>query len=179
MLKSFVSAGHNNEDPGAINGNLKEATLNIEFRDMVILELQKLGVLYSKDKDTETLGQYLHRTKQGVGSVTVEFHFDSASDNTVSGTTVVVSDYASTRSRKFALELVNSTAETLNIRNRGVIKESETYRKKLGIMRKPGIVSLMELGFISNSSDIEKYNAGKTKLAKEIAWIIKKYDDSI
>ncbi|MFV0391308.1 MAG: N-acetylmuramoyl-L-alanine amidase [Paludibacteraceae bacterium] len=179
MLKSFVSAGHHDNDPGAVSGELQESELTIEFRDLVISELQKLGVVYSKDKDNETLGQYLHRIKPGAGSVTVEFHFDSSSNKKATGTTAVVSNTASTNTRKFAKELVDTTARVLNIKNRGVIPESKTYRKKLAIMRKAGIVALLEIGFISNDNDVSAYQSGKQELAKEIALIIKKYDDLI
>lgn len=82
-------------------------------------------------------------------------------------------------SQAFAQELVDKTAEILQIPNRGVISESQTYRKRLALMRKQGIVSLLEIGFISNPSDMEAYEANKDKLAKELAIIIKKYDDLI
>lgn len=179
MLKSYVSAGHHENDPGAVSGKLKESELTIEFRDMVIAELAKTGVSFAKDKDSETLGQYLHRIRPGAASVVVEFHFDSSSNKKATGTTAVVADNASQNSKTFAKELVDTTSRILGVRNRGVIPEKKTYRKKLAIMRKPGIVALLELGFISNPSDIEAFHAGKEELAGEIAGIVKKYDDLI
>lgn len=179
MLKSFVSAGHHDNDPGAVSGELQESELTIEFRDLVIAELARKGVSYAKDKDKETLGQYLHRIRPGSASVVVEFHFDSSLDKSITGTTAVVANRASKNSKAFAKELVDKTAKILGIRNRGVIPESQTYRKRLAIMRKSGIVALLELGFISNPSDIKAYEAGKTELARELARIIKKYDDLI
>lgn len=179
MLKSYVSAGHHENDPGALGSGQNENELTIEFRDLVISELARMGVSYAKDKDNETLGQYLHRIRPGAASVVVEFHFDSSSNKNATGTTAVVANKASKNSKAFAKELVDKTTEILGIRNRGVIPESQTYRKRLAIMRKPGIVALLELGFISNQKDVEAYHAGKAKLAKELAKIIKKYDDLI
>lgn len=179
MIKSFVSAGHHDNDSGATANELKEADLTKEFRDLVIVNLEKIGANYSKDQDSETLGQYLQRIKPGNGSVVVEFHFDFASDSKTGGTTAVVADNASSNSKAFAKELADATSRVLGVKNKGVIPETQTYRKRLGLMRKEGIVALLEIGFISNASDIEKYNVGKEKLAAEIAKIIKKYDDLI
>ena len=44
-------------------------------------------------------------------------------------------------------------------------------------MREQGTVCLLELAFISNKSDMEKYQSKKKDLAIFIADIIKKYED--
>ncbi len=181
MLKSFVSAGHHKNDSGAVNKelNLKEADLTIEFRDMVIAELEKLGATYTKDKDDETLGQYLSRIRPGYASVTVDYHFDSSTNPKATGSTSIVANKANKNSKALAKEMVKTTSKILGIRNRGVIPESKTYRGRLGILRKEGVVVVHEIGFISNASDMAAYEANKLELAKAHALLIKKYDDLI
>lgn len=182
-MTAFISAGHNPKgpkvDPGAVANGLKEADLAIEFRDLVIKELLKLGVKVISDKDDETLSQYLLRIKPGNGSVILEFHFDAAASATATGTTSLYSKTADKNSIAFAKDLVDTTALILGIKNRGAISEALSHRGSLGIMRKQGIVALLELCFITNLNDLEAYKANKEILAVRIAAIVKRYEDLI
>jgi len=46
-----------------------------------------------------------------------------------------------------------------------LINESESHRGRLGLMRKKGIVVLLELCFIDNQQDFSKYELVKNELA--------------
>lgn len=183
----FVSAGHNSQsktikqDPGAVNPvtGIKEGDLTIEFRDLVKAELTLLGVRYISDTEEENLAMYLNRIRTGNGSVVIEYHFDSASNPKTSGTTSIVEEDADRLDRAFAREIADSTANILLINNRGVISEKESHRGRLGLMREQGIITLCEIGFVSNEDDIAKYHARKLVLAKAHALIIKKYESII
>lgn len=182
----FISAGHNSrshkiaQDPGAVNKQgIKEGDLTIEFRDIVCTELDRLGVKYTKDSDEESLKMYLDRIKTGTGSVVIEYHFDSSTNETATGTTALVADKATINSLSFAKEIVDSTSSLLGVKNRGVEPESQSHRCRLGLMRENGIVTLSELGFITNDSDLEKYNKGKAILARSHALIIQKYENLV
>jgi len=179
-MACFISAGHNPKgvkvDPGAVGNGYREADLTVEFRDLVIAECLKLGLKVISDRDDETLAQYLGRIKPGSGSVVLEFHFDAAASLTATGSTAIISGTPSQNSRNFAKELVNTTSNTLCIKNRGVITEADSHRGRLGLMRKEGIVALLEIGFISNKSDIEAYKKYKEELAKQVAKIVEKYE---
>ena len=178
----FISAGHCpfsiKKDFGAEGNSYKEGLLTIEMRDIVCHELDMLGVKYTKDSDSETLGEYLERIKTGSASVVLEFHFD-AYDGSASGSTSLVGDDADRLDKAFAKELVDVTASVLGVTNRGVKGEGESHRGKLGLMRESGIVSLLEICFIDNSLDMQKYQVKKLELAKEYAKIVKKYEDMI
>lgn len=182
-MTTFISAGHNPKgikvDPGAVANGLHEADLNIEFRDLVVNELNSLGVKVITDKDDERLSDYLKRIKTGNGSVVLEFHFDAAASPSATGTTSLYGNDADRLDIAFAQELVNITSKILGIKNRGAISEAQSHRGSLGLMRKEGIVALLELGFISNPNDIKQYNLNKFTLAKEIAKIVKRYEDLI
>jgi len=179
----FISAGHNPKgikvDPGAVGNGYHEADLTVEFRNLVVSELAKRKIIAITDKDDERLGDYLTRIKTGNGSVVLEFHFDAAATPTATGTTSLFGSDADRLDKAFAKELVDVTANTLGIKNRGSLSEADSHRGRLGLMREQGIVSLLEICFISNISDLNKYNANKNALAVKIAEIVERYENMI
>lgn len=182
-MTAFISAGHNPKgikpDPGAVANGLREADLTVEFRNLVVTELLKKKVKVITDTDDERLGDYLKRIKTGSGSVVLEFHFDGAVSSTATGTTSLYGNDADRLDIAFAKELVETTSKVLGIKNRGALSESQSHRGSLGLMRKQGIVSLLEICFISNPSDIKAYNEHKLELAVKIAEIVERYENMI
>lgn len=176
----FISAGHNpngiKKDPGAIGNGFHEADLTVEFRNLVVGNLRSKKIEVITDKDDERLGVYLERIKTGNGSVVLEFHFDAADLPTATGTTVLIGNDADRLDKAFAKELVDVTASTLGIKNRGVKTESDSHRGSLGLMREQGTVALLELCFISNPDDLLKYRQNKFTLAHNIAEIVERYE---
>lgn len=89
----YLSAGHNKRlagaDPGAVYGNIKEADLTVELRDLIIEKLTGLNAKFITDSDDETLQAYIARIKPGSGSVLCELHFNS-SVNLASGTETII-----------------------------------------------------------------------------------------
>jgi N-acetylmuramoyl-L-alanine amidase len=177
-MASFVSAGHHLKDSGAIGSGTQENLETIGFRNLVVPICKQRGLKVFVDDDKDSLATYLSKIKTGDGSVIVEFHFD-AFDGKATGSTAIVGVDADENDKAFAKELVDTTASVLGIKNRGVISEAKSRRKSLALMRKTGIVSLLEICFIDNPSDMAKYNQNKIKLANEIAAIIDKYDKLI
>lgn len=179
----FISAGHNPRgikvDPGAIGNGFKEADLNVEIRNLVITQLKSKGIKVISDNDDERLADYLKRIKTGNGSVVLEFHFDAAASPSATGTTALYGNDADRLDIAFATELAATTSRILGIKNRGAISEAQSHRGSLGLMRKEGIVALLEIGFISNPNDLKQYQKNKVALAIEIANIVKRYEDLI
>ena len=179
----FISAGHNPKgikvDPGAVGNGYHEADLTVEFRNLVVSELAKRKIIAITDKDDERLGEYLNRIKTGSGSVVLEFHFDAAVSPSATGATSLFGSDADRLDKAFAKELVDATANKKKKKNRGSLSEADSHRGRLGLMREQGIVSLLEICFISNISDLNKYNANKNALATKIAEIIIRYDSLI
>lgn len=174
----FSSAGHHNNDPGAIGVNgRKESIEAIEFRDLVNKELKRLGENVVQDDDNDTLGQYLGKINPTDKDVVVEFHFN-AYNGKATGTEVLVSDNANDRSKSMAKELVDGYARIMGIENRGVKTESQSARGKLGLMRKKGAVALVEICFIDNLTDMKSYDSNKVNLACFTAQVIAKYDQT-
>ena len=174
----FISAGHNpkgQRDPGAVSGNLSEADLTEEFKNILVPIAKGLGLKIVTDKPDEKLADYLKRIKPGNGSVVIEFHFDSAVNKSASGATSIVGSDADRFDKLFAKEIVDATAQTLEIKNRGVINEAESHRGRLGLMREQGIVTLLEIGFISNPDEMEVFNQKYWLIAKSISEVLIDY----
>jgi N-acetylmuramoyl-L-alanine amidase len=180
-MTAFISAGHNPKgikpDPGAVANGLHEANLTVEFRNLVIAELLKLNVKVISDNDDERLGDYLKRIKTGSGSVVLEFHFDAAASPAATGTTSLYGSDADRLDIAFSKELVEMTSKVLGIKNRGSLSEKDSHRGSLGLMREQGIVSLLELCFISNAQDMKAYQENKNELAFKIAQIVARYEN--
>lgn len=176
----FPSAGHNTKgirpDSGAVANGFTEAQLAVEFRNLVVKQLQEYRAKFITDFDDERLAQYLERIKTGTGSVVLEFHFDASPKPEVSGTMAIVGSDADRLDVAFAKEVVNVTSRVLGINNRGVISETASHRGRLGLMRESGIVSLLEICFITNKYDLKLFHAKKVILADEIAKILIRYD---
>jgi len=182
-MTAFISAGHNPKgikaDPGAVGNGYTEAALAVEFRNLVVTELIRLKVKVITDNDDERLADYLKRIQTGSGSVVLEFHFDAAATSTATGTTALIGNDADRLDKSFAKELSEATSSILGIKNRGVLSEKDSHRGSLGLMREQGIVSLLELCFISNPDDLKKYHTFKQTLAIKIAEIVQRYENMI
>lgn len=178
----YISAGHcsaqgPNYDPGApgINGRW-EANETVILRDAVINEIKKRGYTdIVQDLDSENRNEYFQRIKTGDGSVVVEFHFN-AGPRSATGTEALIAVDASRLDTAMAFELACATSVILGIKNRGVKSEATTRHKRLGLMRETGIVTLVEVCFITNASDMAAYDNNFEALIRQYADIIIRYD---
>jgi N-acetylmuramoyl-L-alanine amidase len=182
MRKIIVSAGHSAKT-GAGRDNGAASPYGIEgveadiFRDLVVKELQNLGVNTVTDGDDTILADSIGTFKKIATEedILVEWHFNSASP-AATGTEVLIPDANTVLEKEIASKIANEISITLGIKNRGVKTEADSARGKLGWMRQlPGSNILPEICFISNKSDMEKYQTNKTKLAKNIANILASY----
>lgn len=179
QLVVYPSAGHHDNDPGAVSNGYKEADLTKELRNLMIEEFNRRNHRIIVDKDWETNTQYQRRIKPGSGSVIMDIHFNSASP-AATGVEVVVHNNASKHSIALATEISEKLSEIIGIKNRGVKREKDTARGKIGILNlKAGISVLVEVCFISNKSDLEAYFAHKKEVAITLVDLAIKYDDLI
>lgn len=179
----FISAGHtimkgSTYDPGASSKYGIEAQETVILRDLICRQLDLLGAKYITDKDNESLIQYLNRIKPGNASVVCDIHFNSFNSK-ASGTEVLIEDEADRLDMAMAKELSDIGARIMKIPNRGVKKESQSARKRLGLMREEGIIALIEVCFIDNQTDMQNYRNNINILAKAYAEILVKYENMI
>lgn len=176
-----LSAGHSDKDPGAINKfGVKEAELTKELRNLIIENLKCYNNTVRKDFDWETNSQYQGRLKartDAAKSILLDIHFNSFHTESANGSEVVISANASSISKGLGTELLAITTKVLGTRSRGLLKDTETPRGRIGILNLAGPAVLLEVCFISNPSDLAKYNKHKKELAFEIAKLLVKYDN--
>lgn len=173
--KVYPSGGHHQNDLGAVGNGRTEFKMMSDFRNKVTKELDKRNHPYDTDKDWENNTQYQNRLKPSTGDVVIDFHMNSFSP-TSTGVEVIISDNAGKDSKALAEELVNGYSKIMWITNRGVKKESQTPRKKLGILNKKGTAVLVEFAFISNINDVKAFESNEDALVKFTVDCIIKYD---
>lgn len=154
---------------------VRESIKNINYRDLLRRELSFLGVKTTVDNDRQGLAEVIRnlRTLAKPQDLIIDIHFNAAANQAATGTEVFVKDGFKPEEMKLATELVKSASDILRLRNRGVKTESQSVRGRLGIMRVPCNVVLLELGFITNPQDVDNYVMWRKILAAKHADIIK------
>ena len=169
-----VTAGHSNKDPGAVNGEFKEAELVTKFRNAVAHYLSEAGVAIKTD-GVGALNQDLNAAIKLIkgSSVAVEFHMNAASNKSANG----VETIALPEDKKLAQDLSKAVADVFNSKLRGDngwIDQSQSARGKLGFISNGGLI--VELGFISNEAELDQFNAKYWTAAKAVAMVLIKYE---
>jgi N-acetylmuramoyl-L-alanine amidase len=92
----FVTAGHHNADPGAVQNGAKEADLTKELRDLICE-----GTNFFKDSDAWNLNRtilWLNSNKRNI-DINADIHFNSVANRQATGVEVIVANNASSNSR--------------------------------------------------------------------------------
>lgn len=183
MRDVFLIAGHTDVpglDRGAPNPftpNRPEGVSTVEFRDLIIAECRKLGIQVKTDSNRNALREtlaWLRTITFRANDILIDIHFDSVANPNAHGTSVFIPNNPSKFERDFGQKLLNIFVKE-GFANRGVRTENQSGRGTLGIMR-PNLENiLLEVCFISNKSDIDRYEARKHTLAKNVALLIKEY----
>ena len=177
-----VSAGHNIKDPGAINKKgVKEHDLAVILRDYMLERFEEKEVEVIHDKDDESNSVYQNRLRQNIISktnITFDIHFNSGPDS-ANGTETFVSRYASKESIRFAEGINKITVDILGTKDRGVKDETKTYLGKIGILGLKGVAALVEVCFISNDCDMDKFYGKEKEKAYSWADFIMIFDNDI
>ena len=171
----FLLAGHHLRDSGAVANGRSENKETISLRNLIKSFIPTEIVL---DDDSDSLATVLQKIQTGNGSVVLDLHFNAAS-STASGCEVLIGDDAEQNDIDLATDILAALVKNLGIKNRGIKKESETPRKRLGVMRESGAVCLAEVCFISNKNDMAAYDKAFDSLARDIATVLVKHDAKV
>lgn len=184
MRKIFISAGHSNKpgrDRGAVGNGYIEGELTIEFRNLLVKELNILGNTPIIDDNDTILSQTLLKFKNITqsNSIVLDIHWNAATPKATGTETFVPTEYT-----KFEYDLAKdvsniiSTILKIPIRGvNGVKRESESHHGRLGWMRLNGENILIEVCFITNEDDMRSYQKNKEKLVKNIAKLLFEYSN--
>lgn len=165
----FLVAGHHAKDPGAIANGITEHSLNQDLRQLTKGHFEfryrdklKTAAIWIDD-DNYTLSQ----TNAAINAIAepqdikYEIHFNASSNTTATGAEVFVSSNARPLTLKIAQESVDLNAMLLGVNNRGVKDETKSARGRLASLHGAASSLLAEIGFISNRSDMERYQKWK------------------
>lgn len=162
----YLSAGHSNDDPGAVAFNRKEADIVSEFRNLVSFYLMRAKVLHDVDGAGTVNIPLAATVKEMRGHhPALEFHCN-AGPRAATG----VETLQATKDFDLGAKLCSVIASTLNIRNRGAKSEDSGQHHRLAFVQAGGII--VELFFISNEHDLASYDARKWLLAKAVAEVL-------
>jgi N-acetylmuramoyl-L-alanine amidase len=184
MRTIFLSAGHSTvagRDRGAAGNGFIEGVEAAKIRKRVSEILrQKYNCKTVVDPDDSILSQTLafFRSMTTNRCIVVDIHFNAASP-TATGTETLVDNNPTQFELDLAFALSHASAKTLGINKRGnfmgragVKSERESHHGSLGWMRLTGENALIEVCFISNKSDMDKYTANFETYCQNIAIVL-------
>lgn len=171
MTKVVITAGHSNTDPGAVNGNVTEAEITTDMRNIVAYCLRDLGIEAVTDgtgSQNDTLSNAIKLIKQG--EIAIEFHCNAFYLPTAAG----VEALAQPKDKVICQKLCAAVSDVMGIPVRGSDKgfkpENSGQHSRLAYVSNGGII--LELFFLSNSAELATYQAKKWLIAREIADVI-------
>lgn len=170
MKTITITAGHNSiSDPGAVNGNVKEAEIATDMRNMVAHYLQLAGVPIRTDgkgSENQALSQ---ACKLIAGSkVAVEFHCN-AGQKTAKG----VEALSQSKDKAISQKLCKAVSLVMGNPLRGEDgwkPENSGQHSRLAYVSNGGII--LELFFISNDNELSTWQQKKWLVAREVANVL-------
>lgn len=165
----MISAGHSTVppvDPGAVSGKMQESKLALKMRDMVAERLRAKGFAVIEDGAdgvSEPLKKAIALCSQA--DVRIEFHFN-AGPPAATGVEVLSLPKYKTLSQKIAGAIAAATGQKLRGES-GWKSQDSGQHHRLGFCMAGGVI--VELAFISNAADMQRYLAAETKVADRIA----------
>ena len=173
LSKVFIDSGHGGTDPGACSGNIKEKDINLDVGLMLGEMLTKEGfkVGYSRTTDTYvSLAERANKSNRFGAKVFISIHCNAHSNKQAQG--VETFYYRTSSKGKVLADKVqkNILSKRIYTKNRG-IKPANFY-----VLRKTrAVATLMELGFITNHTDLDIVVNNKKDFAKAAMEAIKEY----
>lgn len=167
----ILIAGHNGNGTGASSPHLDEGVETIVLRNLICLNLTRNGFTdYYTDDDRDNLNTVITKLKSKVkkDDILIDIHFNSAIE-TANGTEIFIPTDYSPEEKSLAETLLKTACDTLGTKSRGVKVEGQSQHSKLGMLHLPCITVLLEVCFLTNKSDINKYKENRERLAERIA----------
>jgi N-acetylmuramoyl-L-alanine amidase len=152
-----LDAGHGGTDPGAVNGSYTEKSivLDVTKRVQALLEQAGAKVVLTRSNDTFiSLSDRPTIALNNFGEMFISIHTNSFTSSSPKGTETYYNDSSSTNLQEeinLATLINNQIVNNLGMTNRGIADGNYAVTRPLDM---PAI--LVELGFISNASDLEK-----------------------
>ena len=168
-----ITAGHSNNDPGAVNGSFNEAVHVTKVRNALAHILREAGYTVLTDgvgDINEPLPAAIKLVKGA--DIALELHCNAAANKTATG----VETIALPKHKNVAQDISAAVAKVYGFKLRGEngwIDQSQSHRGKLGYVSAGGMI--LELGFLSNDADMKVMENNFWKAARAIAEVIIKH----
>lgn len=173
MKTILISAGHSNQDPGAVANGTTEAAIVTELRNIVTAKLKERGFTVKNDGEKTENKPLVEAIKiQKTTDLDIEFHCNASSNASARG----VESIGLPKDKELCQKLSKAIANVLITAVRGdggYIDQSKSARGKLGFVSNGGII--VELFFLSNKLELDSYNAKKWLVASAIADVIESH----
>ena len=168
-----ITAGHNNKDPGAVNGKRTEADIVTDMRNIVAGMLEDLGYEVRTDGKGSINNSLSEAVKLIEGSdLAVEFHLNAAANKSAGG----VEALAGTKHKKVSQDICKGISEVLGNKVRGGDggwkPENSGQHHRLAFVSGGGII--LETFFISNDSELATFDKKKKEVCEAIVKAIVK-----
>ena len=172
-MRVLLSAGHSNTDPGAVNGQYKEAELVTWFRNAVAYYCREAGLDVVTDGSGSTNQPLNQVVKMIKGTcLAVEFHLNATANKSAKG----IEALAQVGDRKISQEMCKAIHQVTGFPLRGDNgwkPENAGQHSKLAFVSGGGII--LELFFISNDTELKYFLANYWLIAKAVAQVIIKH----
>lgn len=170
-MSIFISAGHSNTDPGAVNGTQTEANVVRDMRNMVAHYLREAKVNFKTD-GTGLTNLPLKEAGRlaATADIAVEFHCNSFKDASAQG----VEALAGVKDKELSRELCSAVSKHMNNTIRGGDggwkDQGSGQHSRLFFVQKGGII--LELFFLSNPKELARWEEVKWLVAREVAEVL-------
>lgn len=170
-----ITSGHSNIDSGATSKDgTKEADLAVKFRNAVVSYLQKHPNVHVRVDGYGTTNLPLPEAIKLIkgSDVAIEFHMNASTNATAGGTETI----SLPKDKALAQKLSQAITTTLGTKLRGKegwIDQSDSARGRLGYINAGGLI--VEIGFISNPTELKTFNDKYWLAAKAVSEVILKH----
>lgn len=173
MKNVLIIAGHQ-KSTGAF-GIFSEGEKTIELRNLIVKKLKEKGISAMVDSDNDILSTVVAKIKKIIKKtdICVDIHFNASSDSAANGSEVFIPTCYSQEEFVIGNKLLKAIVETLGTKNRGLKYEYQTAHQKIAMLSSFDCINiLLEVAFIGNKSDMNKYENKKEMLAEKISVVI-------
>ena len=167
----LISAGHSNTDPGAAAAGWTEAEVVRDMRNMVGHYLSQAHVSFMQDGEGNTNLPLKDAGRlAALASIAVEFHCNSFSKPTAQGVEALAQSKDKVLSQKLCKAVSKHMNNTIRGADGGWKNEGSGQHSRLFFVQKGGII--LELFFISNPVERNRWTEVKWLVAKEVAGVL-------
>lgn len=179
----FLDAGHcadktsPKHDPGAVANGNTEASIAKDYRDTIKTMLEAKGAKVVVDDDRDNLSQTIADfSVSRAGDIVLSIHLNAATPSATGVESFHQANNPHPLELAMCRKLVAKLSEIYGIKNRGAKPETESQHKRLGILKPNGFNCLIELGFITNTNDLNQILTKKQEACQAITDILWEFE---